>query len=315
MTARVESPRGAGPWSAWAPVGADGFGQVVAPAGLRASGWKLAATGGSPGRSGSDPSAAGNPRALGIATRATCTRSAAPPGWGSDSASVRHLLPHRPVVAPDPAPAVVVHVSCPPGRPVPDHPGRARRDRDGRDPAAAGQAVGGLSPLRSSGRRPVRRSTRWSGSRSCPWSAARCFSCLGHAQHRPVVPVVVLLPPGPLLGGMAHDRRAGRPRGRQGAAAGTPSGGGAPAADSGPPPDDRRRVPAAGSPPRPWGWWRHGRADGAALGRFGARPAAPRLGPQGVPVNKSAAGAGRRAWPGTRRTGWSSRGRSTGPSS
>ena len=54
---------------------------------------------------------------------------------------VHRVLRHRGVVAPAPASAELVHVARPARRAVPDHPGRARHDRDRVDPAAAGQAL------------------------------------------------------------------------------------------------------------------------------------------------------------------------------
>src|SRR5204862_368131 len=55
---------------------------------------------------------------------------------------------HGPLLASPPAPAVVAAGSVPPRRPVPGHPGRARRGRHRVDAGAARQVVGGVASLR-----------------------------------------------------------------------------------------------------------------------------------------------------------------------
>ena len=238
---------------------------------------------------------------------------------------LRHLLPHRPdqPLRPEPVPADPV-----PDQPVvglPGHPGTARASPAPPRSRCCWSSCGRSTP----GSSPARRAT------SASWSstvlerasiavlvAAAIFQlATGLAERRPVVPVGLLLPDHALRDGLGRDRRAARAH--RGQAADHPRRA----------PRRRRRHASTTAPTRHRA--RRARPAAACCARPGWRPGSPCWpprqhrcrccarsrssgcdsgdGPQGIPINKSAAAAGVTAAATRRATGSRSRTATAGP--
>ena len=128
---------------------------------------------------------------------------------------VHDQLPDRPVLAPAPASTGMAHDPVAACGPVPHHPGRAHRHGAGHRPAPARQAVVGLPtalPV-ATGARP--RPRHRAGHARTARLRLGVHALHRYRQRRSLVPLGLLLHQRPLLGGMDHHRRIGRPHRRQ----------------------------------------------------------------------------------------------------
>ena len=307
-------PPAPGPWFPWARVGADGSATWRAGAGLRAgAGCRLhgAAAPVVDGRSvacpWSRPAAGGGGRPGGPAVTPAARRDlrdAAPRrGWRGPRRRLHDVLRHRasgrtwPSTRPPGSPR-------PPARPAcTGSPRACTSSRASPRSRCCWPSCGWSTRTCSPGRRPGPRCTRSSASPSSRSSAAPCSCSLsGTANVARWYPWTLLLPAGPLLGGVDHHRRlwsstsapSRRPPATRSAAARGPSPrrrrprltGASTGAAGAPVPRRRRRRRRRPRRRRAHDRRRHARAR--CRRRRGPRPAPPALGPQGLPVNKTA---------------------------